>query len=120
MNEQKTEVSGTLADCVATPDEMVRTALRLLVTSMHRGLYRAPPRIRKSTEATRAAQAIFALSDFLVHRYDRAQLEDELRRLSGTLVPLAVIHGCDPFYLSMLATGAIRHRRKGAARPLHR
>lgn len=113
------EVSGTLADCVATPDELVRTALRLLVSSLHKGLYRAGPRIRKSAEARCAAQAIFAMNDFLVHRYDRAHLDLELRRLAATLVPLAIIHRCDPFYLHLLATLGARQRRKAAARPLH-
>jgi hypothetical protein len=113
---------NALAESVATPDELVRTALRILVLSLHRGLGSTPADLRQSAEAQRASQALYAASYFLNHEYDPARRAEELHRLGAALVPLATQHRCDPFLLHLYATGELpwRRRKTAAAEPLRR
>ena len=108
---------GRPEDCVATPDEVLRTALRLFCLNMQRGLSRLPAKVRQSPEAQAATQALYGASDFFVQDFDQARLMAEVAQIGEALVPLAAVHGCCPFLLNLYATGELprRGRRKSAA-----
>lgn len=106
-----------LEDCLATPHEVLRTALRLFCLNMQRGLSRLPAKIRQSPEARQATHALYGVNDFLVQGFDQPQLMAEVARLGDALVPLATAHGCCPFLLNLYATKELpwRGRKKSAA-----
>lgn len=110
------------AASVATPDELVRTALRILILTVHRGLGRTPAKLRQAAEARAASQALYAASDFFNREYDPAHLSTELQHLANALVPLAIAHNCDPFMLHLYAVGDLPWRaargKSSTVRPL--
>lgn len=89
-------LSGPRADSleasVATPDELVRTAVRILLLNLHHGLSRLKPRLRQSVEARAASQAIYAASEFFNREYDPTRADAELQRLGNALLPLVSVH----------------------------
>lgn len=102
--------NAAMAECVATPNDLVRTAMRILIIHLHRGLGSSSVQLRQSPEAQKASQALYAAGEFFNQKFDPARLDVELQRLSAALVPLAMQHGCDPFGLYLFATGEIRQR----------
>jgi hypothetical protein len=103
------------AECVSTPDDLIRTAVRLLLLTAHSGLSAASAEVRQSKEARRASQALYAAGDFFNRSFDPSGRDAELRRLCNALHPLAAVHGCDPFMLHLYAAGLLRRRKKRAA-----
>jgi hypothetical protein len=86
------------AECVANRDELVRTAFRLLIINVHRGLWYLPPPIRQSEAARQADQAISAASEFFNQEYDCSRIAEQLDQLCAGLTPLARA-GYNPFRL---------------------
>lgn len=103
------------AECVSTPDDLIRTAVRLLLLTAHSGLSAASAEVRQSKEAQRASQALYAAGDFFNRSFDRSKQAAELRRLCSALHPLAAVHGCDPFMLHLYAAGQLKRRKKRTA-----
>jgi hypothetical protein len=101
------------AECVATPDDVIRTAVRLLLLTAHDGLRQAPPDVRQSIEARDASQALYAAGEYFNGRsFDASTRDDQLQRLCDALIPLAAAHRFDPFMLHLYATGRLKWRKK--------
>jgi hypothetical protein len=104
------------AECVATPDDVIRTAIRLLLLTAHDGLRMTPPDVRQSEEARNVSQALYAAGEYFNGpMFDPAVRSEQLQRLCEALVPLAAVHRFDPFMLHLYATGRLKWRKKKRA-----
>ena len=116
--------SNTPVDAVASPIELQRTAVRIMLIVLHRGLEKTPAKIRQLPEARRLSQALYAASAFFNGAYDPARCAEELRKLCGALVAFSeVTRTYDPWMLWLYAVGDLKARkRKGepTAVPLRR
>lgn len=117
-------------ECLSTPNEVLRIALRMWLRSMNRGLGRTGAKVRQSPEAREFNQALCAMDRFLREEYDPTQLMGELHRLAVPLRALAKLplrpgsaSRCDPIMLQLYAMGDLpwrqRGRKAGDAVPLH-
>jgi hypothetical protein len=95
---------------LASSDEFVRTALRVFVNTLCKGMGELPAKIRRSSAARTARGALYAASEFL-NDYDEARLEAEIEKLRQGLAPLAN-RGYDPIALFVLVVMPKRWRRR--------
>jgi hypothetical protein len=119
--QSSTHQGHTHANLVSTPAALSRTAIRILLLVVHRGLHRAPAKLRQSAEAQQASQGLYRADEFFNRGYDPRRHEEELRHLSDALAILAQQYSGDPVTLFLYAVRDLpfRSRKASAAVPLH-